>query len=61
MSDHQEQYPPHSGPDTAPAFRGLILGAIILFAVLVTIVKLTNAHFERLEAAEAAQPAQTTK
>lgn len=54
MTDHQEQYPPHSGPDTAPAFRGLIVGAIILFVVLVTIVKLTNAHFERVEAAAGA-------
>lgn len=53
MSDHQEQYPPHAGPDTIPAFRGLIVAAIVLFAVLFTIVKLTDAHFRQLEAAEA--------
>jgi hypothetical protein len=58
MTDHTDQYPPHTGPDTAPAFRGLILGAIILFLVLVGIVKLTNAHYEHAEGATAAE---TTK
>ena len=50
MTDHS---PPQSGPDTAPAFRGLILAAVILFAVLFTIVKLTDSHFRAREAAEA--------
>ena len=50
MTDH---YPPRSGRDTAAAFRGLILGGIILFLALVVIVKLTNAHFEAREAAAA--------
>jgi hypothetical protein len=57
MSDHTEQYPPHSGPDTVPAFRGLILGAVILLVVLFGIVKLTNAHFSQSE--PAAAPAET--
>jgi hypothetical protein len=48
-----DQYPPPSGPDTGPAFRGLILGAVILLIALFTIVKLTDAHFSAREAAEA--------
>jgi hypothetical protein len=48
-----DQYPPRSGPDTGGAFRGLVLGAVILFIVLVGIVKLTNAHYEHTQAAEA--------
>lgn len=51
MSDHQEQYPPHAGPDTTAAFRGLIIGAIVLFAILFTIVKVTHAHYEHAEPA----------
>lgn len=47
MTDHHEQYPPHAGPDTGAAFRGLILGAVILFFILVTIVKVTNAYYNR--------------
>ena len=58
MTDHTDQYPPHTGPDTAPAFRGLILGAIVLAIILFSIVKLTNAHYQR---AEGAAPAETTK
>jgi hypothetical protein len=54
MTDN-DQYPPHSGPDTAPAFRGLILGAIILAIVLVGIVELTNAHYASAEGAPAAE------
>jgi hypothetical protein len=54
MTDN-DQYPPHSGPDTAPAFRGLILGAIILAIVLAGIVKLTNAHYASAEGAPAAE------
>jgi len=48
-----DQYPPRSGPDTSSAFRGLIAGAVILFIVLFTIVKLTNSHLRAREAAEA--------
>jgi hypothetical protein len=58
MTDHTDQYPPHTGPDTAPAFRGLILGAIILGLALVGIVRLTNAHYRH---AEGATPAEATK
>jgi len=45
---------PPTGPDTAPSFRGLIIGAIVLLVVLVTIVKLTNAHYGAEGASEAA-------
>jgi hypothetical protein len=31
--------------DRSAAYRGLIIGAIIIGALLVTIVKLTNAHY----------------
>jgi hypothetical protein len=58
MTDHTDQYPPHSGPDTVPAFRGLILGAIVLAIILVTIVRLTNAHYRH---AESTTPAEATK
>jgi hypothetical protein len=60
MTDHQEQYPPHAGPDTGGAFRGLILGAVILFAILVTIVKVTNAYYNR-HPPEPPAPSTTTK
>jgi len=49
-----DQYPPRSGRDTSAAFRGLIVGAILLFIALVTIVKLTNAHYVAREEAAAA-------
>jgi hypothetical protein len=55
MSDHNDQYPPHTGPDTAPAFRGLIVGAVILAIVLAGIVKLTNGHYASAEGAPAAE------
>jgi hypothetical protein len=48
-----DQYPPPSGPDTSAAFRGLLVGAVLLFIALFTIVKLTDAHFRAREAAEA--------
>lgn len=46
--------PPH-GPDTAAAYRGLILGAIAIFVILFSIVKLTSAHYDKIEASEAQQ------
>ena len=42
------------GSDRAAAYRGLILGAIVIGVLLFTIVRLTNAHY----AAEA--PAKTS-
>ncbi len=48
---------PPPGRDTRAAFTGFLLGALALLGILSTIVKVTNAHYERLEAAaQAAQP-----
>ncbi len=33
------------GPDTRAAFLGLIIGAIVLFGIMRTIVSLTNAKY----------------
>jgi hypothetical protein len=38
------QHPAHES-DRAAAYRGLILGAIVLGILLVTIVKVTHAHY----------------
>jgi hypothetical protein len=40
MSQHQS----HES-DRAAAYRGLILGAIVLVLLVVSIVRLTNAHY----------------
>ena len=53
MSDHPDAAPP-GGPDTRPAYTGLILGAIVLFAVLYSIVIITHNHYERTETPPAA-------
>jgi hypothetical protein len=45
MSDHPDQAP-GGGPDTRPAYTGLILGAIVLFAVLYSVVIVTHKHYE---------------
>jgi hypothetical protein len=46
----------HHGSDTGAAFLGLIIGAIVIFAFVVTVVKLTNAHYANEKpAAEASQ------
>ncbi len=34
------------GPDTKAAFTGLIIGAIVIFAIVRTIVYLTNKHYQ---------------
>jgi hypothetical protein len=47
-------YPPPRGPDTAPAFVGLILGAIALFVILFSIVRITDRHYTEKEAAATA-------
>ncbi|HEY4218963.1 MAG TPA: hypothetical protein VGM67_17600 [Gemmatimonadaceae bacterium] len=44
MSAHQHQAPT-SGRDTKAAFIGVIVGAIVLFGILRTIVYITNAHY----------------
>ena len=41
MSQHQS----HES-DRAAAYRGLVLGALVLGIVLFTIVRLTNAHYD---------------
>lgn len=46
---------PMSGRDTAAAFRGLIVGAIAIGALVVTIVMLTNRKFADHGAAEGAE------
>jgi hypothetical protein len=53
MSDHPDAAP-SGGPDTRPAYTGLILGAIVLFAVLYSIVVVTNHHYEATEKPAAA-------
>jgi hypothetical protein len=53
-----EPYKAHSGPDTVPAFTGLIVGGLVLFALLTTIVTITTKHYEAIEKAEA--PASTS-
>ena len=50
---------PPTGPDARPAFTGLILGAIAVFVILFSIVKITHAHYEKVDAATA--PAGDTK
>ncbi len=57
MSDHPDAAP-SGGPDTRPAYTGLILGAIVLFAVLYSIVIITHKHYERAEAPAAAATSQ---
>jgi hypothetical protein len=44
----------HHGSDRKAAFLGLIIGAIILFAILRTVVAMTNAHYNHEKAAATA-------
>jgi hypothetical protein len=39
--------------DLGAALTGLVLGAVVLFLVLTSIVMMTNAHYREREAAEA--------
>jgi hypothetical protein len=41
--------------DKSAGFTGLILGAIAIFVIMFGIVRLTNAHYEKAEAASAAE------
>lgn len=45
---------PKKSTDLGAALTGLLLGGSVLFLVLLTIVWLTNSHFEKKEASEAA-------
>jgi hypothetical protein len=53
MSEHLD-VAPGGGPDTRPAFTGLIIGAIALFALVYSIVVVTNKHYEATETPPAA-------
>jgi len=53
MTEHHD-VAPGGGPDTRPAYTGLILGAIVLFALLYSIVVVTNKHYESAETPPAA-------
>lgn len=44
MTAHDDHNHTH-GSDTKAAFLGLVIGAIVIFAILRTIVGLTNAHY----------------
>jgi hypothetical protein len=45
MANHHETSSHTFGADTRAAFLGLIVGAIVLFAIVRTIVSLTNAQY----------------
>ena len=51
---YESEKAPNGGPDTRPAYAGFILGAIVIFALLYSIVTITNRHYERSEPAAAA-------
>ena len=44
MTAHDDHSPSH-GSDTKAAFLGLVIGAIVIFAILRTVVALTHAHY----------------
>jgi hypothetical protein len=45
-SEHERA---HTGPDTSAAFMGLIVGGILLFTLLTSIVIITTKHYESME------------
>jgi hypothetical protein len=47
MAHDQSTQTPTHGSDTKAAFLGLIIGAIVLFGIVRTIVALTNAKYSR--------------
>jgi hypothetical protein len=46
MTAHDHDHPAH-GSDMKAAFLGLIIGVIVLFGIVRTIVALTNAKYAR--------------
>ena len=48
--------PPKQSTDLFAGLRGLLLGGSVLFLLLLTIVWLTNRHFEGKKEAEASSP-----
>jgi hypothetical protein len=48
-NDHNDHshHAPTFGPDTRAAFLGLIIGVIVLFGIVRTIIALTNAKYAR--------------
>jgi len=54
MTTHEHDHTHTHHSDTKAAFFGLVIGAIVLFAVLRTIVALTNAHYAHEAPAAAA-------
>lgn len=45
---HSQTHTTHAthGSDMGAAFAGLVIGAIVIFLILGTIVRLTNRHYE---------------
>jgi hypothetical protein len=56
MSYETQDKAPMTGPDTKAAFSGLILGAIVIFALIFSIVTITNRHYEKSEAPASQTP-----
>lgn len=52
MADHNDSH--SHGSDMKAAFLGLIIGAIVLFAIVRTIVAMTNAKYAHEQPAAAA-------
>ncbi|MEP6492688.1 MAG: hypothetical protein ABJF01_08425 [bacterium] len=48
---HDQHTTPAQGTDAKAAFLGLIIGAIVLFGIMRTIVSLTNAKYAHEKAA----------
>jgi hypothetical protein len=58
MSAHDHDthsHEPH-GSDAKAAFLGLIIGAIVLFGIITTIIKLTNARYAHERPAASGAP-----
>jgi hypothetical protein len=53
MTAHDQDHHPH-GTDAKAAFLGLIIGALVLFTIVRTVVALTNAKYTHEQPAAAA-------